>query len=105
MPPETTIVDASADFTASYETLPGSAYVYNIYTDSDLVTPAAIITETADTITTVTVQEILTIISNDLTVLPETAIVRKIYSYKVKMDSVKDIPKNNIRRKYARYAV
>ena len=73
--PETTIVSETVDSVVTYETLPGSAYIYNIYSDLDLVTPAATISETADLVTTVTVQELLTRISNDLTTLTETALV------------------------------
>lgn len=72
--PVTTILDASADFTLTSPTLPGSSYIYSIYSDLDLVTPLTIINETADTVSTLTVQSLLTRISNDLTIITETAV-------------------------------
>ena len=73
--PETIILDAVTDslIVITSDTLPGSSYVYSIYSDLDLVTPAATTAETADLVTTLTVQNLLTRISNDITTLTETA--------------------------------
>ena len=73
--PETTLLsDTTTEFTFTAPTLPGSSYVYNVYTDLDLVTPGATVTTSADTVTSMTVQELLTRISNDITTLTETAL-------------------------------
>ncbi len=72
--PISTILDASTDLAVTSPTLAGSSYTYNLYSDLDLVTPLATLSEIADTVTTVTVQSLLTRISNDLTIITETAI-------------------------------
>jgi len=74
--PETTILDAVTDssIVITSDTLPGSSYVYSIYSDLDLVTPILTINETADLVTTLTVQNLLARISNDITTLTETAL-------------------------------
>ena len=74
--PETIILDAVTDsfIVITSDTLPGSSYVYSIYSDLDLVTPILTINETADLVTSITVQLLMTRISNDITVLTQTAI-------------------------------
>ena len=53
---------------------PGLTYVFNLYTDLDTVNPAKTTTVVSPTISSISVQDTLTRISNDLTLLTDTAI-------------------------------
>ena len=71
---ETTLLettDAVTTFTST--TIPGSVYVYNMYTELDLIVPAGTVTETAPIVSTVSVSDLLVRISNDITTLTEVA--------------------------------
>ena len=52
---------------------PGSSYEYKLYTDLDLVTPTATVTETTPSVTTSEVGFLLTRLGNDLTQLSDVA--------------------------------
>ena len=52
-----------------------STYVFNLYSDLDLVTAAASVNVTPETISTINIGSLLTRISNDLSILSESAIV------------------------------
>lgn len=67
---EETILENSTGFShVSLDLNPGSSYLFNIYTDIDMVTPTLQLTESALVVDTANVTAILLFISNDLTVL------------------------------------
>lgn len=71
---EETIASGITDLSLTTTDLnPGSSYVFNLYTDLDLVTPAATVTESAPTVSTVSVGDLVTRLGNDLTQISDTA--------------------------------
>ena len=58
----------------SYNLNPGSSYEYNLFTDLDLVTPESTIIDTAPSVNTTSVNDLLTRLSNDLSILNSNSI-------------------------------
>lgn len=72
---ETTILDSSSDL--SYNALDlnsNTSYTFNLYTDLDTETPVYSITETTPSISSISVLNLLTRITNDITSLSDTAV-------------------------------
>ena len=69
------IADAISETTfTSYNLTPGSSYEYNLFTDLDLVTPESTIIDTAPSVNTMSVNDLLTRLSNDLSILNSDSI-------------------------------
>ena len=71
---EETIVSETTDLSfTSLNLNPGSSYVFNLYTDLDLVTPATSITESALVVDTTNVTALAVRLSNDFSILSESS--------------------------------
>ena len=71
---EETIVSETTDLSfTSLNLNPGSSYVFNLYTDLDLVTPATSITESALAVDTTNVTALAVRLSNDFSILSESS--------------------------------
>ena len=71
---EETIVSETTDLSfTSLNLNPGSSYVFNLYTDLDLVTPATSITESALVVDTANVTALAVRLSNDFSILSESS--------------------------------
>jgi hypothetical protein len=85
-PEEIIISDTTELSFRSTEIKPGSSYVFNLYTDLDLVTPAATVSKTAPIISNSSVSDMASHIGNDFTILSEESygsvkhLIRSIFS-------------------------